>query len=167
MTSNTTDSVTLRKSISLVVNSTLFRKIVNGIITSEYEKMTARIDQKVLDVVSNLDKLLIHDDSITTEMLQDNSVTTEKLATESVTEDKLATESVTTEKLADNSVTTEKLAALSITDKHMATGSIPISALSPEFTIKLNNIENYLRILSSTYKIVDENGNNIVFNTDS
>jgi hypothetical protein len=177
MTSNTTDNVTLRKSISLVLNSTLFRKIVQGIITSEYEKTVAGIDQQVSDVLSNLDRFIVEDDSITTVKLKDNSVTanklatesvtTEKLATESVTEEKLATESVTTDKIADNSVTSDKLAPLSITDKHIALGSISLSALSPEFTVKLNNIENYSRILSSTYKIIDENGNNVVFNAEN
>jgi hypothetical protein len=217
---SSTDNVKLRNTISLVVNSSLFRKILNGIIVTEYEKMASNINQRVDEVISRLNDfdLTIPNDYITTDQLQDisitsdkladnsvtinklanssvtidklgnssvttvkladNTVTTVKLVNSSVTTDKLADNSVTTNKLADNSVTTNKIDNNAIISRHLAEGSVTLPALSSDITNLINNsqsdelgdlhnrvtnIENYLTILSSTYKIVDENNGEIKF----
>jgi hypothetical protein len=120
MSANTTDNVTLRKSISLVVNSSLFRKIVNGVVTTEYQKMAENINQKVEEILLQISRLSVTVplDSITQEHLQADSVITDKLADGTVTTNKIASNAVTTDKIADSSITLNKLANnLDITNK--------------------------------------------------
>jgi hypothetical protein len=170
MSTNTTDNVTLRKSISLVVNSSLFRKIVNGVVTTEYQKMAENINQKVEEILLQISRL-----SVTVPL---DSITQEHLQTDSVITDKLADGTVTTDKIAPSAITSEKIAINSILSSHLTSGSVTLPALASDITNildssssdliqiinKITNIENYLIALSSTYTIKDESNNTIEFN---
>jgi hypothetical protein len=153
MSTNTTDNVTLRKSISQVVNSALFRKIINGIIETEYQKMTANINQQLDQVISRLDTLDLSTpfNSITNQHLQDNSVTINKVVNDSITTEKLADSSITTDKLADSSVTTEKLDAKSVTNTKIATNSITSDNLNTNIIQTVHLLDNAI----TTSKLAD------------
>ena len=163
MSTNTTDNVTLRKSISQVVNSALFRKIINGIIETEYQKMTANINQQIDQVISRLDALDLSTpyNSITNQHLQDSSVSTNKVVNDSITTNKLADSSVTSIKISPNNIQTIHIADSSVTLNKLAdnleiTNKLADSSITTEKLVNISVTTAKLAAKSvTTAKIAD------------
>ncbi len=144
--------------------------ILDGAVTTSKIADGAVTTSKIADNSITTSKVV--DELITTGKIADGAVTTSKIADNSITTSKVVDELITTGKIADGAVTNSKIADNSITANKLAEGSVTLPALALDIkntfdltslTNKVNNIENYLKIFSSTYFITDSNGNNITF----
>lgn len=175
-----------KKTIINIVNSATFRTILATVLKSQLtsdESVIATVDNLINELLKNIDVVNIADNVIQTSNIVNNAITSEKIApnsinnshlsNNSVTSEKIASNAVITANLANNAITSVKIAPSSINTIHLATGSVTMPALASDvkstfdltsITSKVNNIESYLKALSSTYRIIDSNGREVSFN---
>jgi hypothetical protein len=140
-----------RKTIINIVNSATFRTILTTVINRQLVS-----DVNITQTIDDLVRELVNE-------ITDNTITSEKITDNAIQE----------RHINDDAITSNKIASQAITQRHLAAGSVGLPALAADVTNtfdlthisgKVNNIENYLKIFTSTYKIYDQTGNEIVFN---
>ena len=154
-----------------------FKVPLNGITTGNLMDFAVTGPKIASASISN-DKLTLN--SVNTENLVNNSITSSKIVNGSINNSKLATNSVNTENLMNNSITLPKLSVdlqnlVIAGSSSSSNGNVNVDAFTSlltnltdritaletqntQYQQKINALEEYVRVMLSTYSIIKPNG---------